>query len=248
MGLQKLQRNHVLLYQMLINVDVSGLEVVCAAFLSQDPVLIQELRDGVDIHTANQTAFNLPNRLIAKVLKFRILYGGTEFGFAKDPDFTSVSTSKEYWAKAIEAYYDKYKGIRIWHDKLLKEVVLTGRLESPTGRYFPFEPTQGRNGLEWPVMSIKNYPVQGLGADLVMIARITLANRMKQGSFKGKLVSSVHDSIVIDCPDDEVEALKALTLASINDVPANFKRLYGIDFNLKLNAEVVVGVNMKEMS
>lgn len=232
---------------MLINADVSGLEVVCAAYLSQDPVLIQELNNNVDIHTANQAAFNLPNRLIAKVLKFRILYGGTEYGFVKDPDFTPVSTSKEYWAKAIEAYYTKYKGIRKWHNKLLQQVVLTGRVESPTGRFFTFEPKQGRNGLEWPAMTIKNYPVQSLGADLVMIARITLFNRMKTGNFRGKLVSSVHDSIVIDCPKDEVNALAALAMSSINDVPKNFQKLYNKEFNLALKAEVLTGYNMGDM-
>ena len=56
---------------MLVNVDATGLEVNCVAYLSQDPVLMQELRDGVDIHSANQEAFGLPSRLIAKVLKFR---------------------------------------------------------------------------------------------------------------------------------------------------------------------------------
>lgn len=56
---------------MLINCDATGLEVNCVAYLAQDPVLMQELRDGVDIHSANQEAFGLPSRLIAKVLKFR---------------------------------------------------------------------------------------------------------------------------------------------------------------------------------
>jgi len=234
---------------MLINVDVSGLEVVCAAYLSQDPILIQELNNNVDIHTANQAAFNLPNRLIAKVLKFRILYGGTEYGFVKDPDFTPVSTSKEYWAKAIEAYYTKYKGIRKWHNQLLQQVVLTGRIESPTGRFFTFEPKQGRNGLEWPTMTIKNYPVQSLGADLVMIARITLHNRMKQlgNGYSGRLVSSVHDSIVIDCPDDQAQLYINMAMSSINDVPKNFQKLYKKEFNLQLKAEVLTGYNMGDM-
>ena len=56
---------------MLVNIDVSGLEVVCAAYLSQDPVLMDELLTGKDIHTDNQQKFGLPSRLIAKVLKFR---------------------------------------------------------------------------------------------------------------------------------------------------------------------------------
>jgi DNA polymerase-1 len=55
----------------LLNYDVKGLEVVAVAYLSQDPILMKELEDGVDIHTANQEAFNLPSRLVAKILKFR---------------------------------------------------------------------------------------------------------------------------------------------------------------------------------
>jgi len=233
---------------MLINIDVSGLEVVCAAFLSQDPVLMDELLTGKDIHTDNQQKFGLPSRLIAKVLKFRILYGGSEYSFAKDPDFTPVSTSKEYWAKAIEAYYTKYKGIKKWHTKIVQEVTTTKKLISPTGRFFTFEPKMGHRGMEWPITTIKNYPVQSLGADLVMIARISLYNRMKAGGFKGKLVSSVHDSMVIDCPDKEVNQLAAIAMASINDVPKNFQKLYGVEFNLPLKAEVLIGPNMADMT
>jgi len=55
----------------ILNFDVKGLEVVCAAFLSKDEVLRKELVDGVDIHSENQKAFGLPERVIAKVLKFR---------------------------------------------------------------------------------------------------------------------------------------------------------------------------------
>lgn len=56
---------------MIINCDVKSLEIVVAAWLSQDPVLIQELNDGVDIHGRNQEAFGLPERVIAKILVFR---------------------------------------------------------------------------------------------------------------------------------------------------------------------------------
>lgn len=232
---------------MLINVDVRGLEVVVAAYLSQDSVLIQELNDGVDLHTANQQAFKLPSRLIAKVLKFRLLYGGTEHSFARDPDFTAVSSSKEYWKKAIEAYYTKYKGIRTWHNKLIQEATTKGTIISPTGRMFHYTPKETAWGMEWPVTTIKNYIVQGTGADLVAIARVSLFNRMKAAGFKSKLVATVHDSIVIDCPDTEWEQVAKVALQAVQDVPANFERLFGKPFNLKLNAEVLYGPTMGNM-
>lgn len=72
---------------MLIQCDAAALEIRVAAFLSQDKVLIQEIKDGVDLHTDNQQRFGLPSRLIAKILNFRILYGGNEFSFANDPEF-----------------------------------------------------------------------------------------------------------------------------------------------------------------
>ena len=218
-----------------------------AGYLSQDPVLLDELATGKDLHEDNRVKFNLPTRLIAKVLGFRILYGGTEHSFARDPDFTAVSTSKAYWAKAIEAYYDKYKGIRKWHTSLIQEATTTGKVVSPTGRIFTFAAKQGKYGMEWPVTTIKNYIVQGTGADLVMIARISLHNRMKAAGMKSKLIMTVHDSIVGDCPENEWEQFAKLALESINDVPKNFERLYKIPFNLALNAEVLYGPNLQDM-
>ena len=104
---------------MLVNADAKALEVLCAAYLSQDPVLCKETQDGIDMHTVNQIAFNLPSRGIAKTLVFRILYGGTEYSFAKDPNFTSVSKSVDFWKSKIENFYTKYKGISDWHTKII---------------------------------------------------------------------------------------------------------------------------------
>lgn len=232
---------------MLVNIDVRSLEIVCAAYLSQDSVLIKELQEGVDLHEDNRVKFKLPSRLIAKVLGFRILYGGTEYSFARDPDFTAVSSSKEYWKKAIGAYYDKYRGIQAWHTKIVQTATTEGRLVSPTGRIFPYTPKEGKYGLEWPITMIKNYPVQSFGADLVMIARISLFNRMKKLNMKSKLIATVHDSIVIDCPEEEWEQVAIVALSCIQDVPSNFERLFKTPFNLALNAEVLYGHNMQDM-
>ena len=233
---------------MLVNADVKSLEIVCAAYLSQDPVLLDELATGKDLHEDNRIKFKLPSRLIAKVLGFRILYGGTEHSFARDPDFTPVSSSKDYWAKAIEAYYEKYQGIKKWHTRLVQLATTQGKIVSPTGRVFKYEQVRNKRGdLEWPITTIKNYIVQGLGADLVMIARISLYNRMKALGLKSLLISSVHDSIVIDCPEDEWEQVAKLALQCVQDVPMNFERLYGKPFNLALNAEILYGKNLQDM-
>lgn len=149
---------------MLINIDASALEIHCAAWLSRDPILLKELQEGIDLHSANQKAFGLPSRLIAKVLGFRILYGGSEYSFAQDPDFREVSTSKTYWKNAIEAYYNKYKGIAAWHKKIIQEVTLTGKLRVPgTGREYSFKQYPNKfGGMDWPITQIKNFLSRGL--------------------------------------------------------------------------------------
>jgi DNA polymerase-1 len=233
---------------MLINIDVKSLEIVVAAYLSQDPVLMKELKEGVDLHEDNRVKFGLPTRLIAKVLGFRILYGGTEHSFVRDPDFTCVSSDKHYWARAIDAYYEKYQGIRKWHSSLIYQAISTGYIVSPTGRYFKYSSKIGYQGTpEWPITTIKNYIVQGTGADLVTIARVTLFNRMKKLGLKSKLIMTVHDSIVIDCPDNEWEQVAKLALQCVRDVPNNFERLFEKPFNLSLNAEVLYGPTLKDM-
>lgn len=226
---------------MFVNADASGLEVNCVAYLSQDPVLMQELRDGVDIHSANQEAFGLPSRLIAKVLKFRLVYGGTEHSFARDPDFTPVSTSKDFWAKVIERYYNKYKGIAAWHTKIIQEVTLNSKLVMPTGRQYSFVRTERG---DWPVTNIKNYPVQGCGADLMAIARVDFAKRFWNSEIEGKLRITVHDSIVVDVPKKEVDRVCQLYYDVFRDIPRNFKSIFGVEYNLELGCEIKVGPDM----
>ena len=176
------------------------------------------------------------------------MYGGTEHSFARDPDFAAVSTKKDYWAKAIEAYYTKYAGIKAWHVKLVQEATTTGRVLSPTGRIFTYAPAYNKRGdLEWPITTIKNYIVQGLGADLVAIARVSLYNRLKAAQMRSKLIMTVHDSIDIDCPEDEWETVAKMARQCVADVPMNFERMFKKPFNLALNSKVMYGMNLGNM-
>lgn len=85
----------------ILDFDVKGLETMAAAYLSGDAVMIEEIKNGIDLHSRNQEAFGLPHRTIAKILVFRLLYGGTEHGFVLDSDFMSVSVSKKYWKRLL---------------------------------------------------------------------------------------------------------------------------------------------------
>lgn len=239
---------------MIFNFDVTGLEVLCAAYLSRDPVLMQELRDKVDIHTQNQSALGLPEgkegRLVAKVFLFRIIYGG--LFFHSDPDFAKVSTSKKFWEKKIELFFEKYNGLYKWHHELLRTVGNTGRLISPTGRTYKFEMKRNYKGdLELPSTTIKNWIVQGFGADIMSVIRVDLYRRFKESNLNGLIVNTVHDSIVLDLDtraDKEiVDKVKEMFYNVLHDFPNNFEKIFGVEFDLEIRGEMEVGMNMFDM-
>lgn len=237
---------------MLVNGDVKGLEVVCAAELSQDKVLCEELWNKVDIHGNNQTYFGFPEgklgRLIAKIFKFRLIYGGSAYSYANDPDFTGVSSSEKYWQGIINQYYDKYRGIADWHNRLVDTVRRTGYIEIPSGRVFTFKPTQDRyGGLKWPLTTIKNYPVQGYGADLVMLARIELMRLIEESGLEALLVMTIHDSLMIDTPSKNVYNIGMLLKQAIESTPRLVKERWGHNFNLPMTGEISAGLNKKEL-
>lgn len=173
------------------------------------------------------------------------MYGGSAYSYANDPDFTMVSTSEKFWQGIIDTFYDKYKEFAAWHVKIVQEVTTTGQLVMPTGRIYTYEPN--RRG-EWPITTIKNYPVQGCGADIMAIARVSFHNRFKKMGIEGVQVNTVHDSIVADVPQHEVDRTVRLFHEVFNDLPANFERVFKVPFDLPLRAEVGVGPNMKNLT
>jgi DNA polymerase-1 len=218
-------------------------------WLSQDPVGMEEIRSGFDMHQDNMEKFGLPSRLIAKVLVFRILYGGTEHGFVKDPDFMGVSTSKAFWKEKIDLFYQKYKGVHAWHTQLVQGVVETGFYTSPFGRTYQFKrlPSKFNGDLDWPFTQIKNFPVQGLGADIVSLLRVVLYRRLKKSHSNALLINTIHDSIVLDTEEKVWYTTCELIDEVCADLPAIISKQYGVDFNLPIRVETQVGPNLRDM-
>ena len=232
---------------MLVNVDVKYLDWLAAAYLSQDLVAIREIKEGFDLHSDNQKTFGLSSRLLAKKFLFRIIFGGTAFSFYKDSEFAEANMNLAEWEAVIEKFYRKYKGIHEWHERLVKEATTTKQLSIPTGRSWKFEMKRTKKGdLEWPVTTIKNYVVQGLEADLMMLTRVSLFNRIKHDK-EILMINSVHDSILIDCPDSKVNWVCKTITSVFEDVPKNFKRLWKQEFNLPYRGEISYGKDWKNM-
>ena len=227
---------------MLLNADAKQLEWICATYLSQDKVAIDEINNQVDQHADNQARFGLPSRLIAKTFVFRLIYGGSAFSYANDPNFKDIG-NETFWQGVIDQFYNKYTGLKAWHDKIMFDVKQTNQLVMPTGRTYEYQPEVNSQGnLKYPRTRILNYPVQGLGADLMTIARVSLYNKIV--NMEGvKLINTVHDSIMLDF-DEKVcytKSIVPIVKESFENVPANFKHLFGKDFNLPVRVDIQVG-------
>jgi len=164
-----------------------------------------------------------------------------------DPDFDECGFSISDWELVIERFYKKYKGVHAWHEQLIKTATTTRELSIPTGRKWAFSMVKNKKGeLVWPVTTIKNYVVQGLEADLMALTRVSLYNRIKHDN-EILMINSVHDSILIDCPDHKVQWVCDIIASVFEDVPMNFKRLWKQDFNLPYRGEIQIGNDWKNM-
>jgi DNA polymerase I-like protein with 3'-5' exonuclease and polymerase domains len=249
---------------MLINADVKSLELVTAAYLSRDPVMMRELvtvanvmkyypgdkkkLDEVDLHSLNQNSFKLPERRIAKIFIFRLIYGGSAVSYTLDSDFNWISKKISYWQDVIDKTYDKYQGLHRWHTHLMQTVTTTGKLVMPTGREYHFQRySDPKRGLQWPRTKILNYPVQGLGAELVKLIRIQVARSLATQDPRILMVSSVHDSVVLDTPLMFMYNIMGMVKECVEGTPVFFKNSFGIPFDLPLMCEIQYGPNKYNM-
>jgi DNA polymerase I-like protein with 3'-5' exonuclease and polymerase domains len=237
----------------LIQCDASQLEWRVCLELCQDETGIQEILDKADVHSLNEKAFQLPSRLIAKIYLFRTIFNhGKGYAFTMDPDFMHVSTSVKYWDDVGQKFYSKYAGLEKLYQKNMALVAAGKPLEGPLGRFWPLEMERGWNGeLKIPETKVVNYPTQGTGADVMTIARISFWNRLKKlhqpQVHLVRLVSSVHDSIVVDAPTHLLQCITDLFHQVFDDLQLNIKKLFKYDWRVPLACEVKYGVNMKDM-
>lgn len=233
---------------MLLQADASQLEWRTILQLANDQVGIQEIIGGEDTHAKNQTAFDLPSRLIAKIFLFRTIFRGSGWSFANDPDFMHVSSSSKFWDGMNEKFYKKYKGIDECHSKW-KDIIVSGRpIEGPMGRSWTIPMGRDYKGeLKVPMTQLVNFPVQGTGADVMMMARIMAYKRIKQAKIDCLFRSTVHDSIVLDCYIKDLQKLKEIFEQVFADLPKEIYKIFGYEWVVPMACECKYGINMKDM-
>lgn len=226
----------------LVNGDYKHLEWDTAVFQSKDKLAYKELWDDFDIHSDNRERLKLPTRLVAKTFLFRLIFGGSAPAYANDPEFAYISDSQRYWQRAIDTFYEKYSGLARWHSSLVDEVIRNGGVYTiPSGRTYKFQRVWKNGQREWPRTKILNYPVQGLGADMMSLARVMACNRVARESPTSKFVCSVHDSLLFDCPSDQVDKVVDIIYEVWYNLPSTFEKTWGMKYDLPCRVEVQVG-------
>lgn len=233
---------------MYLQCDASQLEWRTALELSDEWVGIREIVNGEDTHNLNQQTLELPSRLIAKIFLFRTIFRGSGYAFSIDPDFMHVSTSAAFWDEMNSRFYQKYTSLDATHHRW-KDLVMAGQpIVSPLGREWTVAMKRNFRGeLVIPWTTLTNYPVQGTGADIMMLARLSAKKRIDDAGIDCKWVSTVHDSIVLDTPERNLEVLRDLFDGVFADLPKNIKALFGYQWNTPMACESKYGPNMKDL-
>jgi len=234
---------------MLLQCDASQLEWRVALELSNETVGIAEILKGEDTHANNQVAFELPTRLVSKRFLFRTIFRGSGWAFANDPDFMHVSSSPQFWDSMNEKFYAKYFNLDKQHKAWMQTVASGKPIEGPLGRSWTLEMKRDYKGeLKLPINQLVNLPVQGTGADIMTIARISAYKRIKKAEIPCDFISTVHDSIVVDTHEKYLQPLREIFDQVFADIPKNIKAVFGYDWKVPMACESKYGPNMKEMS
>jgi hypothetical protein len=232
---------------MLVGVDAKALEWKTLVEYSRDPVALKEIESGVDIHLVNQKDLVLPSRLISKKYLFRTIYNrGKGYAFTVDPDFMHVSTSVDYWDERGQKFYKKYDAVNELHLRWMQDIQNQGYIESMFGRRWEVPLFDSYGKLNWN--SITNHPNQGLGADIMMIARISMFNRVKAQPWGKhvKWIQTVHDSCLADVPNDLTQPMINLYHEVFADIPKNIKKIFNYTWVVPLQCEAYAGPNQKD--
>ena len=220
---------------LLFSADYSQIELRVLAHLSQDEGLLDAFRRGEDIHSSTASLmFEVPvaevtsdMRRIAKILNFGVIYGLSAHGISQQTEF-----SREEGVRFIENYFAKYPGISEYIEKVKAKTREDQFVETVMGRRrYILDINSSNFNLRGAAerMAI-NMPVQGTAADIMKLAMVRVQDRLEQENMRTKMLLQVHDELVFEVPQDELDALQELVFA---EMPA----AHDLDVTLKVDAK-----------
>lgn len=200
---------------LILTADYSQIELRILAHMSQDANFLDAFRQGQDIHarTASEV-FEVPMELVtpemrnrAKAVNFGIVYGISDFGLARD-----LKVSRKEARTYIENYFARCPGVRNYIDRVIQEAKERGYVTTLLNRrrYLPELFSKNFNIRNFGERAAMNTPIQGSAADIIKLAMVKISKELKERDFTAQMVLQVHDELIFDAPEAEIEPLIVL--------------------------------------
>ncbi len=227
---------------LLVAADYSQIELRIMAHLSSDSGLTQAFKKGLDIHKATAAEVfgcsleqvSMDQRRSAKAINFGLIYGMSAFGLARQLGI-SRGDAQDY----INLYFERYPGVRDYMDAIKKQAASLGYVETHFGRrlYLPAINSTNFQLRQAAERTAINAPMQGTAADIIKLAMIQVQNWLQESQLRSKMIMQVHDELVLEVVEAELEEVKAGLLQHM---------VSAADLTIPLEVEVGVGKDWEE--
>ena len=228
---------------LLLTADYSQIELRLLAHYSRDPLLVEAYRRGDDIHTLTASqVFGVPPLMVtpdhrrqAKVVNFGIVYGLSAFGLSQQLGI-APGDAKQF----ITNYFEKYAGVRAFIDRTLDDARRDMKVKTLFGRVRPIPDINSKNANQrgFAERTAVNTPLQGTAADLIKIAMIRIDAAIRERGLKSRMTLQVHDELVFEVPESEVETMQPL-------VREHMEKAHALAVPLQVDMEL--GANWRDL-
>lgn len=226
-----------------VSADYSQVELRLMAHLSGDTSLIEAFRHGADIHAATAAKiFGIPREEVtgemrrkAKTANFGIIYGISAFGLS-----ARLGIPRGEAKELIDGYFSSFPGVKRYIDKTIEQAHKDGYVDTLFGRrrYIQNINSRNRNLVANAERMAINAPIQGTAADIIKVAMVRVARRLREEGFRSQMILQVHDELCFTVPADERERLVAMVKEEMEQVLPSL--------SVPLVADVGVGENWLE--
>jgi DNA polymerase-1 len=228
---------------LLLAADYSQIELRLLAHFSEDPLLVEAYRTGQDIHTLTASqVFGVPadevnaeHRRRAKAVNFGIVYGLSAFGLSQQ-----IGIDQKEAKRFIDAYFEKYAGVRTFIDRTLEQARAGMKVATLFGRVRPLPDMLSKNwnARGFAERTAVNTPLQGTAADLIKLAMIRIDAELRERNLQSRMLLQVHDELVFEVPEAEVDIMKQLVAQRMEDV---------YELKVPLKVELGLGPNWRDL-
>lgn len=226
----------------LVDADYSQIELRILAHMADDKTMQAAFMSGEDIHTATAAqVFGVPveevsheMRRRAKAVNFGIVYGISAFSLSDDIK-VSVAEAKEY----MERYLATFSGVAAYQSNVVEEAKEKGYVSTLMGRrrWLPELKSANHNLRSFGERVALNMPIQGTAADVIKLAMIRVRDAIRAEGLKAQLILQVHDELIVECPEEEAERVKALLTREMVGV---------VDYTVPMKADSAAGKSWGE--